>query len=86
MNDFEMIDDAALDNVTGGLSLSFGSLSVDATLGDGLSVESDLGSLSVESPITIAENVFSTATGAISDLLSGFGTALTDLGNLFKFS
>jgi hypothetical protein len=86
MNDFEMIDDAALENVTGGLDFSIGSLSVSATLGDGLSVDSDLGSLSVESPITIAENVFSTATGAISDLLKGFGSALTDLGNIFDFS
>ena len=86
MNDFEMINDEALDDVAGGLSFDLGFVSADISLSDGLSVTSDIGSLTLASPLTIAGDVIQQATGAISGLLTGFADRLTQLGNLFDFS
>ncbi|MDD9936124.1 MAG: hypothetical protein OXT09_21110 [Myxococcales bacterium] len=86
MNDFEMINDEALDEVAGGLSFDLGFVSADISLTDGISVESEIGSLSIDSPLTIAGDIVQQATGAISDLLTGFADRLTQLGQLFDFS
>ena len=84
MNDFEMINDEALDDVAGGLSFDLGFVSADISLSDGLSVTSDIGSLTLASPLTIAGDVIQQATGAISGLLSNIGEwmeSFTDLAS-----
>lgn len=86
MNDFEMINDEALDEVAGGISFDLGFVSADLTLSDGLSVTSDIGSLQIDSPLTIAGDIIGTATSGIADLLNGFADQLTKLGQLFDFS
>ena len=82
MTHFEMIDDAAMDQVKGGLSFNFG---IDVS-GDGLSLDTPIASVSVPNPISIATDVFKTLGGKIGDLISTVGTKLTDLGHLFSFS
>jgi hypothetical protein len=86
MNDFEMINDEALDEVAGGISFDLGFVSADLTLDDGLSVTSDIGSLQIDSPLSIAGDIIGTATSGIADLLNGFADQLTKLGQLFDFS
>ena len=82
MTNFETIDDAAMEQVKGGLSFSIG---LDLSK-NGLSVDSPLGNISVPHPISIATDVFSTLTGKVGELLSKVGAKLTDLGHLFDFS
>lgn len=81
MTSFEMIDDTAMEQVKGGLSFSIG---ID--LQTGISVDSPLGSISVPSPITVANDVFKTLAGSVGDLLEAVGNKLTQLGQLFDFS
>ena len=81
MTNFEMIDDSAMEQVKGGLSFSIG---VD--LESGLTIDSDIGSIQVPSPVTLAKNVFKTLGNAVGDLLTAVGNQLTKLGQLFDFS
>ena len=82
MTKFETIEDAAMEQVKGGLSFSLG---FDVS-GDGVSVDSSLGSLSIPNPITIATDLFSGLAGGFGKLLGQVGNKLTDLGQLFDFS
>lgn len=82
MTNFEVIEDAAMEQVKGGLSFNLG-FDLSNT---GLTVDSPLGSLSVPNPISIATDVFSTLTGKVGELISKVGNKLSDLGQLFDFS
>ncbi len=81
MNQFETIQDGALDNVTGGLSFS---LNLDSATG--ISASSPLGSITIPSPLTVAGEVIGAAETAVQKLLNGVGAAFTQLGQLFNFS
>ena len=80
MKHFEIIDDAALDHVKGGLSFS---LDIGT---DGISAETPLGSIKVPNPLTIAEDLIKGVAKGVGDLLTKFGGSLTKLGQLFDFS
>ena len=82
MVEFEVIDDAAMEQVKGGLSFSLG-LDVSHT---GVSVDSPLGSFSVPNPISVATDVFKTIGGSLGDLITKLSGKLTDIGQLFSFS
>lgn len=82
MTNFEMIEDAAMEQVKGGLSFNLG---FDISQ-SGISLDSPLGSLSVANPISLATDVFSTLTGSLGELISKVGNKLSDLGQLFDFS
>ena len=82
MTKFEMIDDAAMEQVKGGLSFSLG-FDISKT---GVSLDSPLGSLSISNPISIAGDLLSTLTGKVGELISKVGNKLSDLGHLFDFS
>jgi hypothetical protein len=79
MTNFETIEDSQLDQVAGGLSFSI-------SLGDGLKVESPIGSVSVPNPITVATGLVGGLASGLGDFLTKFGTKLGQLGNLFDFS
>jgi hypothetical protein len=81
MNDFEIIDDAALEQVKGGLSFSLG---FDSD--SGLTATSPLGSLTLPNPLHIAEDLLKGAAKGVGDLLTKFGGQLVKLGQLFDFS
>jgi hypothetical protein len=81
MNQFETIQDGALDNVTGGLSFS---LSLDTDTG--LSATTPIGSITIPSPLTVASEVVGAAENVVKQLLNGVGAAFTKLGQLFNFS
>jgi hypothetical protein len=76
---FVSVSDAELDQVTGGATIS---LSLD---GDGISLESPLGSISLPSPFKLVGQAVSGTLGAAGDLLSKLGGALTSAGQLFDF-
>ena len=80
MNQFETIQDGALDNVTGGLSFSLG---IDTE--SGISLETPVGSLSVN-PIGLATDVLGAAETVVKKLLNTVGAAFTKLGQIFNFS
>ena len=80
MTQFEIIDDAELEQVKGGLSFSLG---IDK---DGISAETPLGSIKVPNPLSIAGDLIGGLTKGVGDLLTKFGGSLTKLGNLFDFS
>jgi hypothetical protein len=80
MTQFEIIDDAALEQVKGGLSFSL-------DIGnDGISAETPLGSIKVPNPLTVAEDLIKGVAKGVGDLLSKFGGSLVKLGQLFDFS
>lgn len=80
MTQFEIIDDAELEQVKGGLSFSLG---IDQ---NGISAETPLGSIMVPNPLTVAGDLIKGVTKGVGDLLTKFGGALTKLGQLFDFS
>ena len=82
MTKFETIDDAAMEQVKGGLGFSLG---FDLS-NSGLTVDGPLGSLSVPNPFTVVTDGFRTLTGKLGDLISKLGGKLTDVGHLFDFS
>ena len=82
MTNFEVIEDAAMEQVKGGLSFNLG---FDVSK-SGVSLESPLGSLSIPNPITVATDLFSSLTGGLGKLISKLGGKLSDLGQLFDFS
>jgi hypothetical protein len=79
MKHMETISDAALDQVTGGLSFSL-------DLNTGLKVESSLGSVSIASPITLATDLLKGVASSIGNVISSLGNSLVDIGKLFNFS
>jgi hypothetical protein len=81
MKNLVTIEDAALEQVTGGLSFSIG---FDTK--SGLTASSPLGDLSIPNPFNIAKDLFTGASKAIGDLISKVGTKLVDVGQLFNFS
>ena len=81
MRDIQIIDDATLELVQGGLSFN---LSLDS--GSGLSASGPLGSITVPSPITVAKDLFGGITSQLGDFITKFGGQLSKLGQLFKFS
>jgi hypothetical protein len=80
MTQFEIIDDAELEQVKGGLSFSLG---IDS---DGISAETPLGSIKVPNPLSIAGDLIGGVTKGVGDLLTKFGGSLVKLGHLFDFS
>ena len=80
MKQFEIIDDAALELVKGGVSFS-----LDIGPG-GISAETPLGSIKVPNPLTIAEELIKGVGKGIGELLTKFGGSLVKLGQLFDFS
>jgi len=80
MTQFEIIDDAALEHVKGGLSFSLG---IDQ---NGISAETPLGSIKVSNPLTVAEDLIKGVAKGVGDLLTKFGGSLVKLGQLFDFS
>ena len=80
MKQFEIIDDAALDLVKGGVTFSLG---IDQ---NGISAETPLGSVKIPNPLTIAEELIKGVGKGIGDLLTKFGGSLVKLGQLFDFS
>ena len=82
MTNFEVIEDAAMEQVKGGLSFSLG---FDVSK-SGISLDSPIGSVSIPNPITIAGDLLKGLTGGLGDLISKFGSKLSDLGQLFDFS
>lgn len=76
---FVSVSDTELEQVTGGATIS---LSLD---GDGISLDSPLGTLSVPSPFKLVGQAVSGTLGAAGDLLSKLGGALTSAGQLFDF-
>jgi len=82
MTNFEVIEDAAMEQVKGGLSFSLG---FDVSK-SGISLDSPVGSLSIPNPITVATDLFSGLAGGLGKLLSKVGNKLSDLGQLFDFS
>ena len=80
MTQFEIIDDAALEHVKGGVTFSIG---IDQ---NGFSAETPLGSIKVPNPLTIAEELIKGVGKGIGDLLTKFGGSLVKLGQLFDFS
>ena len=80
MTQFEIIDDAALEQVKGGVTFS-----LDIGAG-GISAETPLGSIKVPNPLTIAEELIKGVGKGIGDLLTRFGGSLVKLGQLFDFS
>jgi hypothetical protein len=80
MTQFEIIDDAELEQVKGGLSFSLG---IDK---DGISAETPLGSIKVPNPLSIAGDLIGGVTKGVGDLLTKFGGSLVKLGHLFDFS
>jgi hypothetical protein len=82
MTNFETIEDAAMEQVKGGLSFSLG---FDVSK-SGVSLDSPLGSVSIPNPISIATDLVSTLTGSLGNLISKVGNKLSDLGQLFDFS
>jgi len=81
MTNFEIIDDASLEHVKGGVGFSIG-----LDLETGLTAESPLGSISIPSPLTIAEDLIKNVSKGIGGLLTKFGGSLVKLGQLFDFS
>jgi len=81
MTNFEIIDDADLEQVKGGLSFS---LAFDTKTG--VSGEGPLGSFSIPSPLTIAKDLITGVTQGLGDFLTKFGSKLGQLGQLFDFS
>jgi len=81
MQKIEIIDDATLEHVQGGLSFNLG---FDSSTG--LTASSPLGSLQIPSPITVAKDLLSGITTGLGDFLTKFGGQLTKLGQLFTFS
>ena len=79
---FETIEDAAMEQVKGGLSFSLGFDVSDA----GVSLDTPIASVSIPNPITIATDLFSGLAGGFGKLLGTVGNKLTDLGQLFDFS
>jgi hypothetical protein len=82
MTNFEVIEDAAMEQVKGGLSFSLG---FDVSK-SGISLDSPIGSVSIPNPISIAGDLFKTLTGSVGELISKVGNKLSDLGQLFDFS
>jgi len=80
MTHYEIIDDAALENVKGGLSFSLG---IDE---NGISAETPIGSIKVPNPFTVAEDLIKGVAKGVGDLLTKFGGSLVKLGQLFDFS
>jgi hypothetical protein len=80
MTQFEIIDDAALEHVKGGLSFSLG---IDQ---NGISAETPLGSIKVPNPLTVAGDLIKGLTSGVGELLTKFGGSLVKLGQLFDFS
>jgi hypothetical protein len=81
MTQFEIIDDAELEQVKGGLSFSLG---FDSQTG--ISAETPLGSINIPSPLTVASDLIKGVTKGVGDLLTKFGGQLVKLGQLFDFS
>ncbi len=81
MTNVEFIEDSALENVVGGLSFNLG---LDTKTG--LTASGPLGSISIPSPLTLAQNLFTGVTSKLGDFLVKFGGDLKDLGHLFDFS
>lgn len=76
---FVAVSDSELDTVTGGATIS---LTVD---GEGINLDSPIGSVSVPSPFKLVGQAVSGTLGAAGDLLSKLGGALTSAGQLFDF-
>lgn len=81
MTHYEIIEDAELEQVKGGLTFS---LSLDPKTG--VSAETPLGSITIPSPLTIAGDLIKGVTKGVGDLLTKFGGSLVKLGQLFDFS
>jgi hypothetical protein len=81
MQDIEILDDATLDHVQGGLSFNLG-----FDTHTGLSASGPLGSIQIPSPITVAKDLFGGITSQLGDFLTKFGNRLSGLGQLFNFS
>lgn len=76
---FQTVSDADLEQVTGGVTFS---LNLD---GDGISIESPLGKVSVSNPFKLVGKAVSETLGAAGDLLAKLGGALSKAGQLFDF-
>ena len=79
MSQLQTLSDAELDQVTGGVTFS---LNLD---GDGISVESPLGKLSVPNPFKLAGQLIGGTLGTAGELLAKLGGALSKAGQLFDF-
>lgn len=80
-NQLETIQDGALDHVTGGLSFN---LNIDAETGITAGIN-DV-SITIPSPLTIANEVIGAATTTVKKLLNSVGAVFTKLGQIFNFS
>ena len=76
---FETVSDTALEQVTGGvtISLSFGE--------EGVSLDGPLGKISVPNPFALIGKALSGTLGAAGELLTKVGGILTSAGQLFDF-
>jgi len=80
MKNIVTIEDAALEQVTGGLSFS-----LDITKA-GIGASGPLGTVSFPNPFTVATDLLSGAVKGIGDLLGKLGGTLTKIGGLFDFN
>jgi len=79
MTQFETVSDAALEQVTGGVTIS---LSFD---NEGISLEGPLGKLTLPNPVSLVGDAVSNTLGTAGELLTKLGGALTSAGQLFDF-
>lgn len=76
---FQTVSDVELEQVTGGVTFS---LNLD---GDGASLETPLGKVSVPNPFKLVGQAVSGTLGTAGELLAKLGGALTKAGQLFDF-
>lgn len=81
MNDtqFETVSDLALEQVTGGASIT---LTVDR---EGISLDGPLGEVSVPNPFALVGKALAGTLSAAGELLTKLGGSLTKAGQLFDF-